>query len=110
MKSQNQTITLSGSVFSENHIRIINIMGFDVDLKPEGKMLFIKNGDVPGVIGKIGTILGQKNINISGYLLSKMDNKNYAYSIIKIDSKVDELTIKEINNLSEIQEIKQLHL
>ena len=110
VESENQKITLSGSVFSENHIRIINIMGFEVDLRPVGKMLFIKNKDVPGVIGKIGTILGQMDINISGYLLSKMDNKNYAYSIIRIDNEADELAINKISQLSEIQEIKQLNL
>ena len=89
-------------------IRIIIIMGFDVDLKPEGKMLFIKNGDVPGVIGKIGTILGQKNINISGYLLSKMDNKNYAYSIIKIDDNISNDVLDKISKEDEIIDIKQI--
>ena len=39
-------------------IRIINIMGFEIDLRPNGTMLFIKNMDVPGVVGKVGSILG----------------------------------------------------
>ena len=66
--SENETFSVSGSVFSNNFIRITEIMGFAVDLRPEGRMLFIKNKDVPGVIGKIGTVLCEKNINISGYL------------------------------------------
>ena len=36
-------------------------------------MLFIKNKDIPGVVGKIGTILGKEKINILGYLLSKVE-------------------------------------
>ena len=57
-------------------------MGFDVDLKPEGKMLFIKNKDVPGVIGKIGTILGDLDVNIAGYLLSRIEKSDYAYAVL----------------------------
>ena len=65
--------TLTGNVYNDNFIRITEIMGFEVDLKPEGIMLFIKNKDIPGVVGEIGTILGKESVNISGYLLSKID-------------------------------------
>ena len=67
--------TVSGSVFGTNFIRITDIMGFKVDLEPKGKMLFIKNRDIPGVVGKVGTVLGEENVNISGYLLSKIKQK-----------------------------------
>ena len=39
-------------------------MGFDVDLRPKGNMLFIKNEDVPGVVGKVGTIIGKNKTDI----------------------------------------------
>jgi D-3-phosphoglycerate dehydrogenase len=74
--SNGKNFSISGSVFGDNFIRITEIMGFEVDLKPEGRMLFIKNKDVPGVIGRVGTILGEKDINISGYLLSKVEDKD----------------------------------
>ena len=101
---------VSGSVFGENFIRITEIMGFDVDLKPEGKMLFIKNKDVPGVVGKVGTVLGRENINISGYLLSTMDEKDFAYSVIKIDNTIPDDTISKLLEIEELLDIKQLHL
>ena len=56
------------------------------DLNPEGNMLFIKNKDVPGVIGKIGTVLGNLKINIAGYLLGRIEDKDYAYAVIKLDT------------------------
>ena len=108
--SGGESITISGSVYGENHIRIINIMGFEIDLRPNGTMLFIKNMDVPGVVGKVGTILGNNKVNISGYLLSKMKNKDYAYSVIKIDDNIGAEVIDKINALSEILEVKQLQL
>ena len=61
-------------------------MGFDTDFDPSGNMLFIKNKDVPGVVRKIGTLLGDLNINISGYLLSKNKNNDFAFAIIKLDT------------------------
>ena len=85
-------------------------MGFEIDLRPNGIMLFIKNKDVPGVVGKVGTILGNNKVNISDYLLSKMKNKDYAYSVIKIDDNIDAKIIDKINTLSEILEVKQLQL
>ena len=73
-------------------------------------MLFIKNKDVPGVIGKIGTTLGLEKVNISGYLLSKMENKDFAYSIIRIDNKISKETISKLFKIKELIEITQLDL
>ena len=108
--SKNDVFSVSGSVFGKNFIRITEIMGFDIDLKPSGKMLFIKNKDVPGVIGKIGTTLGLEKVNISGYLLSKMEKKDFAYSIIRIDNKISKETISKLFKIKELIEIKQLDL
>ena len=85
-------------------------MVFDVDLRPIGNMLFIKNEDVPGVVGKVGTIIGKNNVNISGFLLSNMKDKNFANSVIKIDNNIKAEIIEEIFNLDEVIEVKQLHL
>ena len=106
--TENNTIEISGSVFSESHLRIVNIMGFDIDLDPSGVMLFIKNNDVPGVVGKIGTMLGEMNINIAGYLLSRIEGNDFAYAVIKVDSKIENDSIEKIRNFPEVIEIMQL--
>ncbi len=108
--SNHQSFSISGSVFSNNFIRITEIMGFEVDLKPEGRMLFIKNKDVPGVIGRVGTILGEKDINISGYLLSKVEDKDFAYSIIRVDHQIPKETISVLLEIDNLIEIKQFNL
>ncbi len=51
--------------------RVIRIDEFEVDVAPEGWMLVIRNRDVPGVIGRVGTVLGQAGINISSYHQSR---------------------------------------
>ena len=62
---------LDGSVFDNQHLRLVNILGRDMEVTPMGPMLFIENNDVPGVIGKVGTLLGNLNINIAAYLLNR---------------------------------------
>ena len=108
--SDNDIIQLSGSLFSQNHMRIVNVMGFDTDLDPSGSMLFVKNKDVPGVVGKIGTLLGNLNINISSYLLSKKTDNDYAFAIIKLDEKIEENILIELQKIDELLEIKQVSL
>ena len=54
--------------------RLANQDLFDIDIMPEGHMLFIKNKDVPGVVGTIGTILGNNSVNIAGYVLGREED------------------------------------
>ena len=108
--SNSEVIEVAGNVYSENHIRIVNIMGFEIDLNPYGPMLFIKNKDVPGVIGKIGTILGNFNVNIAGYLLSRIEKKDFAYAVVKLDDVMDEVIVGKIKDIEEIIDLKQLNL
>ena len=85
-------------------------MGYKIDVFPEGVMLFIKNEDIPGVIGKVGTFLGNNNINIASYILSREIKNKSAYSIIKVDEKLDKAKISELESLTEIQTVSQLEL
>ena len=99
---------LGGSVFGDNHPRVVDIMGYDIDIMPEGYMLFIKNRDIPGVVGTIGTILGNNSVNIAGYVLGRERDVDIAYSIIKIDEHIGDEVIDELNALDVIIQIDQL--
>ena len=53
----NKVIQLDGSVFDDGRPRLVNILGREMEVTPKGAMLFVENKDVPGVIGKVGTML-----------------------------------------------------
>ena len=108
VKTENEILQISGSVFDENHLRIVNVMGFDIDLNPSGAMLFVVNKDMPGVIGNIGSLLGDYNINIAEYLLGRIDNDAVAYGIVKLDSRVDKNILDSILQLDEVLSAKQV--
>ena len=99
---------IDGSVFDDMRPRLVNIMGYDMELLPKGRMLFLENIDVPGVIGRVGTILGSLNINIAAYLLNRKKNNEFAYSVIKIDNRLDETGLLLLSEIPEILNIKQI--
>ncbi len=101
---------ISGSLFSTEHMRLVNYNGYDIDVSPKGNMLFVKNKDIPGVVGKIGKVLGDKGVNIAEYILSRKSKDKKAFSIIKIDEKVDTKLIKKLKNIDEVLDLNPVNI
>ncbi len=57
---------VAGTVFGKSDARIVTVDGYRVDVIPQGIMLFTQHTDKPGVIGRVGTLLGSRNVNIAG--------------------------------------------
>ena len=104
------TFEVADSVFGDHHPRIVDIMGYEVDVRPKGNMLFVQNKDVPGVIGKVGMLLGEGGVNIAEYLLSRTPNNDSAYSVIKFDGEINEELLESLKKVDEILTVKQLHV
>ena len=106
--TQSGTTEVAGSVFGDNHARLVDIKGYEVDVRPEGVMVLIQNKDVPGVIGRVGMILGDAGVNIAEYLLSRTSDSDTAFAVVKIDEKLSDSVLKTLNEMDEILTIKQL--
>ncbi len=63
--------TVSATLFGDSHGRIVSLDGLSLEFKPQGTMLVLSNRDVPGVIGRVGTFLGQKGVNIVDFALAR---------------------------------------
>ena len=72
--SATEEMCVSGTVFHEKNQRIVSVNNFRVEFKPEGHLIYIINRDVPGVVGKVGTLLGDREINIAEYNLARSDS------------------------------------
>ena len=103
-------ILLEGSVFDDNLPRLVNIFGYNMEVNPHGTLLFVQNDDVPGVIGKVGTLLGDNNINIAAYLLSREKNKNLAFAVIRLDEPIKPEIIKLLNEIKELKFVNQINV
>jgi len=73
-------------------------------------MLIFSNVDAPGVIGKIGTILGDDKVNIAGMQLGRNKPKGNAVSIVNIDSPIPDKTLQKIRSMPNIIYAKMVKL
>jgi D-3-phosphoglycerate dehydrogenase len=101
--TKNGANTISGTIFDEDVQRIVDINGYIVDIVPNGKMIIFKNSDVPGVIGQVGQILGNNDINIADFRLGR--GKNGAVAVILVDNNVSEDVLSELQNLDAAQAV-----
>lgn len=100
---------VSGTLF-EGAPRIVRLRNYSMDFSPEEHMLLIHYGDRPGMIGKIGTIMGKHDINIASMNLGRSEQKGEAMVILSLDSAVPEAVVAEIREATEASFIKALHI
>jgi len=106
-KSEN---TVAGTLLGKKEPRLVRIGEFDLDVIPEGYMLLCSNLDKPGVIGKIGTILGNRKINIAAMQVGRKKVGGRALTVINVDCNVSKEVLKEIEEIPEIVEVKMVNL
>ena len=87
---------LSGTLFGHQDPRIVRVDEYDLDAVPEGHMLFYVNDDVPGIIGRIGSTMGRRQINIARMACGRHHVGGRALTVLNVDSPVPEPVIEEI--------------
>ena len=97
--------TISATIFDDGLMRIVAIDGFDIEVALKGNMILFKNSDVPGVIGSIGSILANHNVNIADFSLARND-KSEALAVILVDDNVNSKTIDELASLDACLSVK----
>jgi D-3-phosphoglycerate dehydrogenase len=95
-------LRLAGALLGDKHPRIVRIEDYRVDIVPEGALLILKNHDVPGVIGRVGTILGDHKINIAEYHQARLSKGGQALAAIAVDGDVDEVVREALFKLPEV--------
>ncbi len=102
--------SVCGAMFGEEDYRIVRVDGCNVEALPHGHILVLFNEDRPGIIGFIGQVLGEAEINIAGMNLSRQSVDGRAISLINIDSPVDEETLGKLRDHPHIVAAYQLLL
>ena len=81
---------------------MVQIEGYEVDVNPSSYMLFIQNMDVPGVIGNIGRVLGQENINVATMQVGRNARGELAIMILNVDDEVNDEVLNKLMNIEEL--------
>jgi D-3-phosphoglycerate dehydrogenase / 2-oxoglutarate reductase len=108
MESGDRAIRISGALFGESLGRITRIGAFRVDVAPTGTLLVLRNRDVPGVIGRVGTLLGDEGVNIAEYRQARLQMGGEALAAVTIDSKVPPAVLERLASLPELFDVKQV--
>lgn len=89
VKAERGDLRFAGALLGETHSRIVRIGEFHVDIVPEGTLIVLRNHDVPGVIGRVGTLLGDHGINIAEYHQARQAKGGDALAAVAVDGDVD---------------------
>jgi D-3-phosphoglycerate dehydrogenase len=88
-----------GAIFHGDQPRIVRIDDFMLEAIPKGPTLFIQNHDRPGVVGSVGTVLGEGDINISRMQLALIPERSLAAMLVNIDRAPQEAVMKQLRGL-----------
>jgi D-3-phosphoglycerate dehydrogenase len=100
----------AGALLDASHPRIVRIGQYRVDVRPRGALLVLRNRDVPGVIGKVGTVLGEAPANIAEYHQARLVQGGEALAAISIDGWLREDTLARLRAVPEILDVRQVDL
>lgn len=109
LESPEGSRTIAGTLF-EGTPKIVKMRNFDIDFRPEEHMLVMTYADKPGALGKIGTILGDANVNIGNMSLGRREKAGEAMVVFSIDSPADKATLQTISEAINAKFIKAVHL
>jgi len=96
VKTKNSPHRVAGTLSIERLPRIVDIDGYAFDLAPEGMFLLVRHRDQPGMIGKVGTLMGNKDINIAGMQVGRESKRGNALMAILVDEEVSPEVMKSI--------------
>ena len=103
---------IMGTLFGSQDPRLVRINEYRLDAVPKGVVLIFKNEDKPGVVGRVGTILGNNKVNIAEMTLGRVEKgrKTLALTVINTDNEISAKALKELKAFKPIIEAKVIKL
>ena len=95
----------SGTVFAKDKFNLTECGEFACDGNLGGNMLFVENEDIPGVVGHLGLVLGNYNVNIGNLSLGRLKDKKDALNIFNLDSPIGEGVLNELMEVSGVKQV-----
>lgn len=97
-----QEIAIAGTAQPGAAPRFTRIGAFHVDIQPRDTLLILTNNDVPGVIGRVGTLLGEAGVNIAEYHQARLAQGGQALAAVSVDGDVSEATRESLLRLPDV--------
>ncbi|MGO8721029.1 MAG: phosphoglycerate dehydrogenase [Acidobacteriaceae bacterium] len=116
LHTAHRNMTVSGTVLHGRSPRLLSCDGIDIEAPLDGTLLFIRNQDVPGAIGKIGTTLGDHAVNIANFALGRAEESDgngarQALALVHVDAETAPGQIqKALESLGKLEAITSVRL
>jgi len=110
LSSDGSRCAVAGTLIPDKGARIVVVNGYSVDFEPNGRFLFIEHFDRPGVIGDVGTLLGNNDINIAHMDVARDKPRGDAVMILSIDDEVPAELLEKLKGDKNIKEATQIVL
>jgi D-3-phosphoglycerate dehydrogenase len=115
LKTSTEEHIVKGSVLHKDTPRLLHVDGIEVEAPLERNLIYMRNRDVPGVIGRVGTILGQHSINIADFSLGRRSEgepgqPRQALAVVHVDGAVPEQVLAELRKAQGVQQAKAIRL
>src|SRR5579871_3622383 len=116
LKTATEEHLVKGAVLHGDAPRLLHVDGIDVEAPLERNLIYLRNRDVPGVIGKVGTILGEESINIADFSLGRRsiekdsDQPREAIAVVHIDGSVADAVLAKLRQIPAVQRAKVVRL
>jgi D-3-phosphoglycerate dehydrogenase / 2-oxoglutarate reductase len=105
-----ETAKIGATVLNGYGARIVKINEYRIDVRPEKYLLYVKHQDVPGMIGKVGSLLGDYLINIGTMQVGRTAVGGEAIMVLTLDKKVDAEVIRALTSINGLDEAQLLEL
>jgi D-3-phosphoglycerate dehydrogenase / 2-oxoglutarate reductase len=107
-----EQFTVEGTVTQDARPRILSLDGIEIEAPLEGTLLLTRNRDVPGVIGQIGTALGNLGVNIATFALGRRapERGAEAAALVRLDGEVDQSVVQHIRAIPSITDARLIRL
>ncbi len=110
VKTGSDSRTVAGSIFGKKNPRLVQIGSFYLEAIPEGTILVIHNQDKPGVVGKVGTFLGERGINISRMQLGLEKGKSEAIALYNVEGDISKELLADLAKVPNVISVKKVCL
>jgi D-3-phosphoglycerate dehydrogenase len=103
-----QTRSVSGTVYADDRPRVIDIKGIRMDAEFGPSMLYVTNQDKPGFVGRFATLLAEAGINIATFHLGRESAGGNAIALVEIDGSVPPAVLAKVQQIPNVQQVKTL--
>lgn len=101
---------IRGALFGRSEARIVGLDGYELELRPEGVMLFYRNVDRPGMLAAVGALVAEAGVNIGAMAIGRRGEGGAALTVMHLDDHLSARTLSAIEAVDGLMDVRQIEV